>query len=104
VAINIPLMFTMGTKTDQHCSQCPQKDGCKEVYVKLGRSDVPNVAGAVCWAFLAPIGLFAVLAIGLEPWLPAFDDEKIRTATIYVVSVVVTVMAVWTVKQIKTKK
>lgn len=94
----------MGTKIDQHCSQCPQKDGCKEVYVKMGRSDVPNVAGAVCRAFLAPIGLFVVLAIGLERWLPAFGSEKLRTATVYVMSMVVTVAAVWTVKQLKSKK
>lgn len=70
----------------------------------MGRSDVPNVAGAVCWAFLAPIGLFVALAAGLEWWLPALGSEKLRTAAVYVVSLAVVVAAVWTVKKVISEK
>lgn len=85
----------MGTKTNDYCSQCPQKAGCKEVYERLGHSDAPGVVGKVVAAFLLPIALFVGLLIGADKFLPVFSPEKARTAAIFLFSVAVTLETVW---------
>ena len=73
----------MGIKNNDYCSQCPQKDSCREVYRRLGHSDAPPVAGKVFWAFVVPIGLFAVLVIGFDRWLPKTWAENLRIAVVF---------------------
>lgn len=85
----------MGTKTNDYCSQCPQKAGCKEVYEHVGHSDAPSVVGKVIAAFLLPIALFVGLLIGADKLLPVFSSEKARTAAIFLFSFAVTLAAVW---------
>jgi TRAP-type uncharacterized transport system fused permease subunit len=88
-------------KDDQYCSQCPQRDGCRDVYRQLGQSDAPNVVGKVVWAFLLPIVLFIVLLVVLDKWLPELQDEKRRTLTMFGISLIATVAAVWLAKRIE---
>jgi hypothetical protein len=85
----------MGTKTNDYCSQCPQKAGCKEVYEHLGHSDAPSVVGKVVAAFLLPIALFVGLLIGADNLLPVFSSEKVRTAAIFLISLTATLATVW---------
>ncbi len=85
----------MGIKNNDYCSQCPQKDSCREVYRRLGHSDAPPVAGKVFWAFVVPIGLFAVLVIGFDRWLPKTWAENLRIAVVFGGSAAATVGAVW---------
>lgn len=77
----------MGTKINDYCSKCPQKDGCKEVYERLGHSDVPSVAGKVILAFLLPIVLFVGLLLVFDRLLPVFETEKVRTLAVFGLSV-----------------
>ncbi len=95
------LVTFMATKPNDYCSQCPQRDGCRDVYRQLGQSDAPNVAGKVFLAFLLPIGLFIALLIGLDKGLPEFRSHPLRILTMFGVSVAVTVAAVWLVKRIE---
>ena|GEM_PF-879336 len=85
----------MGTKSNDYCSQCPQKDGCKDVYRRLGQSDAPPVTGKVFWAFVAPIGLFTGLLIGFDRHLPQAWAEQLRVLAVFGFSAVLTVAAVW---------
>jgi hypothetical protein len=85
----------METRTEDHCSLCPQKDNCREVYEKLGRSDVPNVTGRVIAAFLVPIGTFIGFMVIFEKLLPVTMPSKIRTVTVFVLSAILTLSAVY---------
>lgn len=91
----------MGTKTNDYCSQCPQQAGCKEVYERLGHSDVPSVVGKVFSAFLLPIGLFVGLLIGIDRLLPAFEREPLRTLTLFGLSIGPTLAAMWLLKWLR---
>lgn len=88
----------MGTKTGDYCSRCPQKGGCKEVYERLGTSDVPSVVGKVFLAFLLPIAVFVGLMIIFDKVLPEFEVEKWRTLAVFGLSVAPTLAVVWVVK------
>lgn len=85
----------METKTDDYCSQCPQKNGCRDAYETLGRSDAPSVVGKVIIAFLLPIGVFAGLLVGFDKLLPASIPPKIRTLAIFALSAGLTFAAVY---------
>ena len=94
----------MGTKTNDYCSQCPQKDGCKEVYERLGQSDAPPVLGKVILGFLMPIAVFIGLLAGFEHWLPVFAAEKWRTLAVFGASVVLTLAVVWGMQRLRGHK
>ena len=88
----------MSIKNNDYCSSCPQKNGCKEGYERLGRSDAPSVVGAVLLGFVVPIGLFLGLLIGFDRWLPAFATEPLGVVAVFVVSAAITVAVVWSLK------
>lgn len=94
----------METKTDDYCSQCPQKDGCRDAYEALGRSDAPSVVGKVIMAFLLPIGVFAGLLVGFDTLLPASMPPKIRTLAVFALSAGLTFAAVYLSSRIGQRK
>lgn len=94
----------MGIKSSDYCSQCPQKDGCKEVYQRLGQSDAPPVTGKVFWAFVAPIGLFTGLLVGFDRWLPRAWADPLRVLAVFGFSAVFTVAAVWLGKVLRNRR
>ncbi len=51
---------------DKNCSNCPQHEGCKSTYEKLGKAVGSFVALRAIAAFLVPILIF-ILSLGLFP-------------------------------------
>ncbi len=94
----------MENRNGDYCSQCPKKDGCKEVYEKLAQSDAPSVLGKVLLAFLLPIVVFVGLLIGLDFWLPEFEGETLRSLVVFAVSATVTFAVVWLLKYLRQRK
>lgn len=53
---------------DKNCSNCPQHEGCKSTYERLGKAEGSFVAIRAVAAFLVPILIF-ILSLALFPKL-----------------------------------
>ncbi len=88
-------------KSNDTCSQCGHKDGCRLMYEKLGKATGENVAMKAIVAFLVPIGVFiGTLAAG--QWLlQGRFEEKILILVSFLLAVCVTLLVVFVIRAIQ---
>ena len=87
-------------KSDDHCSQCDHKDGCRLAYEKLGKVKGSNVASKVIVAFLVPIGVFiGALAAGQRLLQDRFD-EKVLILVSFLLAACLTLLVVVVIRAI----
>lgn len=85
-------------KSDNNCSQCGHKDGCRLMYEKLGKAGGSGVAMKAIIAFLVPIGVFiGTLAAG-ERLLQDRFEENILTLVSFSLAVCVTLLVVFVIR------
>lgn len=89
----------MEPKTDENCSWCPQKTGCRAAYEAMGRSSAPSIVGKVMLAFVVPIGVFIGALIGMDALLPACGTEKLRLLIVALSGFGLAFAAIWLLKQ-----
>ena len=86
--------------SDDNCSQCGHKEGCRLMYEKLGRAGGQNVAVKAIVAFLVPICVFiCVLAAGQRLLQGQFED-KILMLVSFLLAVCVTLLVVFVIRAI----
>jgi hypothetical protein len=72
----------------EFCSNCEQKDRCKEAYKKLGKSKSPSVLPKVILAFLIPIVIFIVTLAAGDNLLVKFGfSGNLKTAVSFILAI-----------------
>ncbi len=88
-------------ESDDTCSQCNHKDGCRLMYEKLGKAGGPNVAMKAIVAFSVPIGVFiGTLAAGQRLLQDRFEG-KMLTLVSFLAAVCITLLVVFIIRAIR---
>ncbi|OQY07837.1 MAG: hypothetical protein B6I25_00785 [Planctomycetales bacterium 4572_13] len=91
-------------KTNNTCSQCSHKDGCRLSYEKLGKANGPNVATKAVVAFLIPIGMFIGVLAASERLLQGRLEGRSLTLISFFLAVCVSLLVVFIVRVIRGPK
>ena len=87
-------------KSDDNCSQCGQKNGCRLMYEKLGTAAGPNVALRFIVAFLVPIGVFIGGLAGSQRLLRGRFEEKALILVSFILALCLTLLVVFVIRAI----
>ncbi|RKY14005.1 MAG: hypothetical protein DRP52_01240 [Planctomycetota bacterium] len=88
-------------KTDNTCSQCGHKDGCRLSYEKLGKARGSNVAAKAIVAFLIPIGVFIGILAASEQLLQDQLEGRGLTLVSFFSAACVSLLAVFVIRAIR---
>lgn len=86
---------------NDYCTGCGQKQTCRDLYEKIGRTTGPNVALSAMIAFLAPIIVFIVSLAGAEKLLESWFEGKLVTFLSFLSGLCVTFMFILVVRIIR---
>lgn len=67
------------------CDGCGQRDRCREVYERLGRSDAPNMTAPALWGFVAPLAVFVI--VSAAAWSALAQDAPSRWRVVAVFAI-----------------
>ena len=87
-------------KSDNNCSQCGHKDGCRLMYEKLGKTRGPSVVLKVIVAFLVPIAVFIGILATAQYFLRNQFEEKTLTLVSFLLAVCLTLVVVFIIRAI----
>ena len=76
------------------CSDCSQKETCRQVYEKIGKDKGPNVAWKAIVAFLVPILVFIVVLAVSQRLLESRLESRGLTIVSFLAAVCVTLLVV----------
>ena len=93
----------MGTKTNDYCSSCGQKDTCRQAYEKMGRAEGPNVAWKAILAFAAPILVFILSLSGAELLLRGRIEGAVLTIADFLAAVLATLAFMLTIRGLQNR-
>ena len=85
-------------KSDNNCSGCDHKEGCRLMYEKLGNAKGPNVAWKVFIAFLVPIAVFIGALVAAQHFLQNRFEEKILTLISFFLAICLTLVVVFIIR------
>ena len=87
---------------DEFCSNCARKSDCKAVYQQLGQNKGPSFVAKVVKAFLLPIAIFIGGLVLFDKVLAdVIQDQRIRTAAVFLLGAGVSFIFVLIVKAIE---
>lgn len=86
---------------NDYCSRCGQKQTCRDLYEKMGRTTGPNVALSAMIAFLAPIIVFIVSLAGAEKLLESWFEGKVLTFLSFLTALCITFIFIVVVRVIR---
>ena len=87
-------------KSDDNCSQCGHKDGCRLMYEKIGKAKGPNVALKAIVAFLVPIGVFIGALAASQRLLQGQFEENVLILVNFLLAVCLTLLVVFVIRAI----
>lgn len=91
----------MGTKTNDYCSGCGQKDTCRLAYEKMGRAEGPNVAWKAIVAFAVPILVFILSLAGADLLFRDWIEGRLLTIADFLAAVLVTFAVVLAIRALR---
>jgi len=83
------------------CQECDRRQGCQEVYKRLGEAEGPSVASKVVLAFLLPLVVFVGLLAGFEKVLArVINAKELRTGVSFLLALLGTLALILIIRAI----